>query len=46
VPKQKIRGFTPPFPTYLYVLVFNSADGRVYLFLHFGQHYPAVLVNH
>jgi len=25
VPKQNIRGVTPPFPTYLYVLVFNSA---------------------
>ena len=25
LPKQKIRGVTPPFPIYLYVLVFNSA---------------------
>ena len=25
MPKQKIRRVTPPFPTYLYVLVFNSA---------------------
>jgi len=31
VPKQKFRGVTPPFPTYLYVFVFNLLAPEFYI---------------